>query len=85
MRASLLFGCAALAGVAFGQPADLVLRNGKVVTMNADQPAAEAVAVRGDRIAALDGNSEARTWDEIVAQVARGCWRRTPTSRIAAG
>ena len=118
MRALLFVACA----VAFGQPADLVLRNGKIVTMNAAQPAAEAMAVRGDRIAALGGNAdaakwigpgtkvidlhgmlaipgfieghghftgmgefrlgldlrEARTWDEIVAQVARAAKQAKP-------
>src|SRR5271157_3922409 len=118
MRAFLFLTCA----VAFGQPADLVLRNGKIVTMNAAQPVAQAMAVRGDRIAALGGNSdaakwtgpgtkvidlhgmlaipgfieghghftgvgefrlgldlrEARTWDEIVAQVARAAEQAKP-------
>jgi predicted amidohydrolase YtcJ len=67
MRAVLFLACA----VAFGQPADLVLRNGKIVTMNAAQPAAEAMA--------LGGNTDAAKWigprtrvmtipdDEIVA------------------
>ena len=58
MRAFLFLVCA----VAFGQPADLVLRNGKIVTMNAAQPVAEAMAVRGDRIAALGGNTDAAKW-----------------------
>jgi predicted amidohydrolase YtcJ len=118
MRAFLFLACA----VAFGQPADLVLRNGKIVTMTAAQPAAEAMAVRGDRIAALGSNTdaakwiglgtkvidlhgmlaipgfieghghftglgefrlgldlrEARTWDEIVAQVARAAKQAKP-------
>jgi len=108
--------------VAFGQPADLVLRNGKIVTMSAAQPAAQAMAVRGDRIAALGGDAdaakwigpgtkvidlhgmlaipgfieghghftglgefrlgldlrEARTWDQIVAQVARAAKQAQP-------
>jgi hypothetical protein len=59
MRTFLLFAACA---VAFGQPADLVLRNGKIVTMNAAQPAAQAMAVRGDRIAALGGNADAAKW-----------------------
>jgi predicted amidohydrolase YtcJ len=58
----LFIACAALAAAAFGQPADLVLRNGKIVTMNAAQPAAQAMAVRGDRIAALGSNSDAAKW-----------------------
>jgi hypothetical protein len=118
MRAFLFLACAA----AFGQPADLVLRNGNIVTMNADRPVAQAMAVRGDRIAALGGDTdaakwigpgtkvidlhgmlaipgfieghghftglgefrmgldlrEARTWDEIVAEVARAAKQAKP-------
>jgi len=117
MRAFLFLACVA----AFGQPADLVLRNGKIVTMNSDRPAAEAMAVRGDRIArwaatrtqrnglglapgsststacsrsrassrarALHGRGrvspgldlrEARTWDEIVAEVSRAAKQAKP-------
>jgi hypothetical protein len=48
--------------VAFAQPADLVLRNGKIVTMNAAAPSAEAVAVRGDKIAALGSDRDAQRW-----------------------
>ena len=40
------------------QPADLVLINGKVVTVETAQPDAQAVAVRGDRIIAV-GTSDA--------------------------
>src|SRR4051812_39511856 len=110
------------ATVAFAQPADLVLRNGKIVTMNASAPVAEAIAVRGDKIAALGADRdapkwigprtkvidlhgmlavpgfieghghftgvgefrmgldlrEARTWDDIVAQVARAVKQAKP-------
>jgi predicted amidohydrolase YtcJ len=110
------------AGAAFAQPADLVLRNGKIVTMNPAQPVVQALAARGDRISALGSNAEsakwigprtqvidlhgqlaipgfieghghftgvgeyrlgldlreARTWDEIVAQVARAAQRAKP-------
>jgi predicted amidohydrolase YtcJ len=52
------FGLAALGpivvacgGDAPTEPADLVLRNGRVVTLDPDRPEATAVAVRGDRIA----------------------------------
>lgn len=44
------------------QPADLVLRNGKVVTMNPAQPTAQAIAVRGDRITALGTDRAAQAW-----------------------
>ena len=115
----LLFLSAALA---FAQPADLVLRNGKIVTMNSSAPTAQAIAVRGGRIAALGSDRdappwigpqtkvidlhgmlaipgfieghghftgvgefrlgldlrEARTWDDIVAQVARAARQAKP-------
>jgi predicted amidohydrolase YtcJ len=41
-------------------PADLVLVNGNVYTLDENRPAAEAVAVRGDRIAAVGSESEVR-------------------------
>lgn len=40
------------------EPADLVLRGGKIVTMDDAQPEAEALAVRGDTIVALGSNQE---------------------------
>jgi predicted amidohydrolase YtcJ len=117
-----LVSSAVLAACAFAQPADLVLRNGKIVTMNSAVPTAQAIAVRGDRIAALGSDAdaqkwigprtrvidlhgmlaipgfieghghftgvgefrmgldlrEARTWDDIVAQVARAAKRARP-------
>ena len=51
-----------LAAAAFAQPADLVLRNGKIVTMNAAAPLAQVLAVRGDRIAALGSDGDAQKW-----------------------
>ena len=62
MRASLLPAIAAAAAAAFAQPADLVLRNGKIVTMNSAAPVVQALAVRGDRISALGSESDAATW-----------------------
>ncbi len=49
--------------VAFNQPATLepatlVLRNGKVVTVDDKVPEAQAIAIRGDRIAAIGSNTE---------------------------
>ena len=111
-----------LAAVAFAQPADLVLSNGKIVTMNPSKPVAQAMAVRGERIVAvgsmadvakltgprtqvidlhgqlaipgfIEGHGhftsvgqfrlgldlrEARTWDDIVAQVARAAKNAKP-------
>ena len=37
-------------------PADLVLRNGKIVTVDDEKPEAQALAVRGDTIAAVGSN-----------------------------
>src|SRR5262249_40098691 len=53
---------AACVGVAFAQPADLILRNGKIVTMNAATPVVRAVAMRGDKISALGDDSQAPRW-----------------------
>ena len=47
------------AAVVFGQqPADLVLTNGKIVTVDDRFTIAQAVAVRGDRIVAVGANAE---------------------------
>jgi predicted amidohydrolase YtcJ len=46
---------------AFPQTADLVLRNGKIVTMEAAQPEARAVAIRGGRILALGTEQQVRS------------------------
>jgi predicted amidohydrolase YtcJ len=114
--------CLILAASLFGQPARLVLRNGKIVTMNAAAPTAQALAVQGDRIVAvgserevapyigpstrvidlhgqlaipgfIEGHGhftgvgefrlgldlrEARTWQDIVAQVARAAKTAKP-------
>ena len=122
MRLSVLALAALSACVALAQPADLVLRNGKIVTMNAAQPVVQALAARGDRVSALGSNAdaakwigprtqvidlhgqlaipgfieghghftgvgeyrlgldlrEARTWDQIVAQVARAAQQAKP-------
>ena len=122
MRVSRFALFAACSAAAFAQPADLVLRNGKIVTENAAAPVVQAIAVRGDRISALGSNTdaaqwigpttkvidlhgqlaipgfieghghftgigefrlgldlrEARTWDDIVAQVARAAKQAKP-------
>lgn len=63
----LAVAAAVLAGAAgpVGQeiaPADLVLLNGKVVTVDEALPEAEALAVRGDRIAAVGTTEEIRKY-----------------------
>ncbi len=40
------------------EPASLVLRGGKVVTMDDQRPEAEAIAIRGERIVAVGSNAE---------------------------
>jgi predicted amidohydrolase YtcJ len=45
---------------AVGEPATLVLHNGKIVTVDEKLPEAQAVAVRGDRIVAVGTNAEIR-------------------------
>ncbi len=40
------------------EPADLVLRNGKVVTVDESQPEAQAIAVRQDKIVAVGSDAE---------------------------
>jgi predicted amidohydrolase YtcJ len=39
-------------------PADLVLRGGKVVTLNPERPVAEAIAVTGERITVVGSTAE---------------------------
>ena len=50
------------ATAAFAQPADLILRNGRIVTMNAATPSAQAIAVRGDKIAGLGSDRDSQRW-----------------------
>jgi len=126
MRNHILWRGALLAAVvslaAYAQPADMVLRNGKIVTEFAAQPVVQAMAVRGGKVANLGSNAdaagwigpqtkvidlhgqlaipgfieghghftgigeyrlgldlrEARTWDDIVAQVARAAQKAKP-------
>src|SRR5438132_12183177 len=40
------------------KPADLVLRNGKIVTVDEAKPEAQAIAINGDTITALGSNQE---------------------------
>jgi predicted amidohydrolase YtcJ len=44
------------------QPADLVLTNGRIVTVDETRPEAQAIAVRGDRIAALGTTAEMKAY-----------------------
>jgi hypothetical protein len=43
------------------QPADLIIHNARIYTANPKQPRAEAIALRGERIAAVGSNAEVLT------------------------
>src|SRR5690242_20391063 len=55
---SILAGCATAPGPQSGEAPDLVLYNGKIVTVDGNFSIAQAVAIRGDRFAAV-GSDEA--------------------------
>ena len=58
LAGALLAGCI-LPGCTSTEPhARLVLTNGKIVTVNAEQPEAEALAIMGDTIAAVGSNAD---------------------------
>jgi predicted amidohydrolase YtcJ len=54
----LLAGCSPRPAAATAVPADLVLRNGKIVTMDAGRPQGQAVAITGDRITAVGSDAD---------------------------
>jgi hypothetical protein len=62
MRIAILAACATMAASLYAQPADLVLMNGKIVTMNPAAPTAQLLAARGGRIVALGVNADAQRW-----------------------
>src|SRR5437879_12584718 len=45
-----------------GPAADIVVLNGKVWTVDPEQPRAEAIAVLGERIAAVGTNAQIKQW-----------------------
>lgn len=55
---ALLMTAACAASVQTQAPADLILHNGRLYTVDARKPQAEAIAVRGDRIARVGSNVE---------------------------
>ena len=52
------FGIVACAPQPDVEPADMVIYNGKVVTVDDDQPEAEGIVIRGDRIELVGSNDE---------------------------
>ena len=55
---SLAFGILLLVAACAPKPADLVLRNGKIVTVDPERPEAQAVAISGSTVAAVGTNDE---------------------------
>src|SRR5258705_13583343 len=51
------------------QPADLVLKNGNIYTVNDARPKAEAVAIKGDRIIFVGSNGEAQKYVDRSTRV----------------
>src|SRR5919198_2895282 len=62
LKSSALLGAAALGGCAplmrSEEPADTVIVNGRVTTLNPRQPSAEAIAIKGERIVAVGGEAD---------------------------
>ena len=56
----LILGCLLLVVSCAAPPdaADLVLRNGKIITVDDSQPTAQSVAIRGDRLVAVGSDSQ---------------------------
>ncbi len=68
----LLICFAAISFAACGtsvQPAELVLRNGKIVTMDSAKPEAQALAARGDTIVAVGSNDDIQPYIGSTTQV----------------
>jgi predicted amidohydrolase YtcJ len=51
------------------EPADLVLKNGNIYTVNDRQPRAEAVAIRGDRIIFVGSNTDVKKYEGKATRV----------------
>ena len=58
--ASAIFAFLSGAGLALAQPADVLLTNGRIVTLDAKSRIADSLAIRGDRIVAVGTEAEAR-------------------------
>src|SRR5689334_17047443 len=56
----LVAACSTSSGVGSGETADLVLYNGKIVTVDGKFSVAQAVAIRGDRFIAVGANDAVR-------------------------
>jgi len=58
MRSCLLFVLTLAAVVSAQGPADMVIHNGKILTIDDEQPRAEAVAIAGERILFVGSNAD---------------------------
>jgi len=56
-------------GSAAVRPADLVLRGGKIVTVDDARPEAQAIAVNGDTIVALGSNQDIQPYIAVTTRV----------------
>ncbi len=69
LAAFLVLSTVVVAGQNPPAPATLVLRNGKVVTVDAAMPEAQAIAIRGDRIVAVGTNQSIQAYVGSATEV----------------
>lgn len=69
MISRTLFLALILVARGFAQNADMVLRDGKIVTMEQSKPDAQAIAIRADKIVALGTDQEIRRYIGPATQV----------------
>ena len=69
LSAFLMLSAVVVAGQNPPTPATLVLRNGKIVTVDAAMPEAQAIAIRGDRIVAVGTNQAIQAFVGSATQV----------------
>ena len=62
MRPLYVFACIGFAVSAFAQPADMVLRNGRIVTEWTAMPVAQAMAIRAGKVSAVGTDRQAQSW-----------------------
>ncbi len=69
LAAATAVALAAACGGPTVEPADLVLRGGKVVTLEESRPEAQAVAIKGERIVAVGSDEEIQPYIGTATQV----------------
>jgi cytosine/adenosine deaminase-related metal-dependent hydrolase len=81
-------GLAALSGcgtMAVQEPADLLVTNARVNTLDPKRPRAEAIAIKGDRIVAVGSAAELEPYRNMNTKVIDAGVRRTGCKSSAAG